>query len=243
MHQLTTSWYVDHFLNILVEALLQLAIVLPVLFVAAKKLFAKPNRKWLIFFAALFAGIQVITGVLNIAVVAGQTYNWIGKGAALLVLMICVSKIPVPEYKTYNLTGKFDRSKSRILIIIAAIYLAVRIYLYAVSKDASGLVHWKTILFEGGLVPIEEELLFRSLLFGLLIKLFGKAELWLVLITSLLFGLVHGLSLNGAEIHINWFELGRTAFEGMLFALIARKNENLVPAIVYHALLNLVGNH
>lgn len=65
-----------------------------------------------------------------------------------------------------------------------------------------------------------------------------------VILTTLLFGLDHGISLSKSlDVNVNYFGLVRTAFDGFLFALLVQKTKSIVPAVIYHNLLNLIGNH
>jgi CAAX prenyl protease-like protein len=56
--------------------------------------------------------------------------------------------------------------------------------------------------------------------------------------------MVHGVSLTtNLQVHFDFLNLARTAFEGFLFALLVQRTKSIVPAIIFHNILNLVGNH
>ncbi len=64
------------------------------------------------------------------------------------------------------------------------------------------------------------------------------------ILTSLLFGLAHGLSINeNLTFNMNFFVSARTTFDGFLFALLTVKTKSLLPGIFYHNVLNLIGLH
>jgi membrane protease YdiL (CAAX protease family) len=99
---------------------------------------------------------------------------------------------------------------------------------------------------------LQEELLYRGILLGLLSSVFvipgfkflnvnfGLAAI----ITSLLFGLTHGISVNeNFNFNFNYFSFFRTTFDGFLFALLAGKTKSIFPGIIFHNILNLIGLH
>jgi len=59
-----------------------------------------------------------------------------------------------------------------------------------------------------------------------------------------LFGLTHGTYFdNDYHFHFDIFSILRTTFDGFLFALLLEKTKSLVPSILLHGILNLIGNH
>ena len=64
------------------------------------------------------------------------------------------------------------------------------------------------------------------------------------MLTSLLFGLAHGLRINeNLTFSMNFFVFARTTFDDFLFALLTVKTKSLLPGMVFHNVLNLIGLH
>ncbi|MCR5214684.1 MAG: CPBP family intramembrane metalloprotease [Eubacterium sp.] len=99
------------------------------------------------------------------------------------------------------------------------------------SIDGSGSIMYIIMTFTLG--PIAEELIFRGLCLGYLLKAFpvyGPDRGWLAIsIQALLFGLFHG----------NIVQVIYGTLFGLLFGIIAVKTKNLLPSILIHMLINL----
>ncbi|HVM89067.1 MAG TPA: CPBP family intramembrane glutamic endopeptidase [Puia sp.] len=102
------------------------------------------------------------------------------------------------------------------------------------------------------LFQLAEEIVFRGILLTLLNYVFSKPKWtlarvsfgWAAILTSTLFGLTHGIYFDSSlHLQFNIFSILRTAFGGFLLALLAEKTKSLVPSILLHNILNLIGNH
>jgi len=136
--------------------------------------------------------------------------------------------------RQFGLNTKIKTTNSRLILLICAAYLLLRIILYvAVTRDA-GTFHLETILFQSTLPGLEEEIIFRGILLTILNQVFTNPKWtlakvsfgWVAIITSLLFGLTHGLSFDSNfHIQFNIFAILRASFDGLLFALLAEKTK------------------
>ncbi len=96
------------------------------------------------------------------------------------------------------------------------------------ADAVSGMPLWVTLLFVGILAPIFEEIFYRKLILD---RIAHFGELPAVLISGLLFGLIHG----------NFSQFFYAAAVGMLFGYIYLKTGKLKYTIALHMILNLVG--
>jgi membrane protease YdiL (CAAX protease family) len=236
--------------NTTLNSIVHLALLLPLFIIAWRR--AK-NKSFtpLIWFGIIYMISNLLQTMLSdVVLFEGQQYNWVGKGAALLFLVVCCFIIKGYSKKDFGLVSPaWENSKS--LLRVCAIYLLIRIGLYVFSSEASAAIHTETFLFQATLPGLQEELLFRGLLLGLLNSFFVsnwtviKVKFgWAAIITSVLFGLAHAVSYSGSfGIHFEPMLFVRTVFDGFLFALLVQKTRSIVPAAIYHNLLNLISNH
>ncbi|MCR5214201.1 MAG: CPBP family intramembrane metalloprotease [Eubacterium sp.] len=94
------------------------------------------------------------------------------------------------------------------------------------NAEISGLPFWQSLLVTAILVPITEEIVFRGFVFSRLDKAMPTAVA--VIITSILFGVIHGSVL--------WaFWAGLT---GAVFNIVRVQTGSLIPSIIMHMLNN-----
>lgn len=132
---------------------------------------------------------------------------------------------------------KDPKSYLFILITFAIPYFLLHLSLhFEVLLDRNFIIYFKNNMIEASnlgmtinsaiFTPISEEILFRGILFTILLKL--VKPFWAICITSILFGLIHH-----SEVWIFTF-LG-----GILLTVTVYKTKSLIPAILAHSLWNL----
>lgn len=239
-------------LRTLLETGLILLILAPLFFVAWRSNKSSFYVRALLYFVLVYLVNNILTSSLAIPLFEGQRFNWLGKGAATLFLVLCVYLLPGFRKEQFGLTWRAQWEGTKPILTIYAIYFLLRVGLYIFSGEASTAIHLETVLFQATLPGIHEELLYRGVLMGLLSAMFVRPSWrlagvdfgWPVILTALLFGLDHGISLSKSlDVNVNYFGLVRTAFDGFLFALLVQKTRSIVPAVIYHNLLNLISNH
>lgn len=99
---------------------------------------------------------------------------------------------------------------------------------FALQEVALSSPLWANLLFCGILAPIMEEIFYRKLIIDRLLH-FG--ELPAVLISGILFGLIHG----------NFSQFFYAAMIGMLFGYVYLRTGNILYTIALHMCVNLVG--
>src|SRR5882757_666780 len=213
----------------ILDSLLQIAILTPFLFLAIRK--NKGNSLTPLLYAVIiYLLITILVDRLSsVTLFKGQQFNWVGKGAALLVEGTLAFSIPGFTRKTFGL-AKIEWAGTTPILAVCAIYFFIRLSLYYFSGSIAPEIHTEQFLFQATLPGLQEELLFRGILLGLLTRVFQRPMWtiwklrfgWAALITSILFGLSHGIGFNEDHtIHFNTFSFFRTAFDGLLFAVLA----------------------
>jgi uncharacterized protein len=237
----------------ILETVLNLLILAPLFFLASRANKDSSNAGVVLWFALIYLASNVLTFSLSgVSLFQGQSYNWVGKGVAALFLVLCVFLLPGFRKEQFGLTWNVRWEGAKPILILCAVYLLLRIGLYYFSGEASAAIDPETTLFQATLPGIHEELLYRGILLGLLgvwlvrpsWRLANVEFGWPAVITSLLFGLAHGINVTrDLDLGVNYFGLVRTTFDGVLFALLVHRTKSILPAVVYHNLLNLIGNH
>lgn len=233
----------------LTESLLHLLILAPVCFLAFRSSNYPADYRLLIYFIIVYLASSLLLSVFSsVLIFPGQQYNWIGKLAAFLLELLGCFIIPSISVKKFGLTARVNWKGSGRILLICIVYVLLRCGIYYYMTGGIGPIHPEAVAFQATLPGLQEELLFRGILLGLLTRIFpypgwkllGVKFGWPVIITSILFGLAHGLTL---PLHFDILVFLRTTLEGFLLGLLVRKTRNILPAVVYHNLLNLIANH
>lgn len=236
----------------ILESLFHILLLVPLFLIGRLKNKAD-NYKPLVYFVFIYVLTNLILNACSgIILFQGQQWNWAGKCLALAVEILFVLAIsPFPK-SMFSITKKVDWSGTTPLLILCFIYIVFRTGMYFTSGDASLQIHPETTLYQATLPGLQEELFYRGILLGLINAVFvhpGFSFLKInfglgTILTSLLFGLAHGLSINeNLTFNMNFFVFARTTFDGFLFSLLTIKTKSLLPGIFYHNVLNLIGLH
>jgi uncharacterized protein len=135
---------------------------------------------------------------------------------------------------------------------VFCLFVQASLILYFAMTKSTDTFHVETILYQSTMPGMSEEVIFRGILLTLLNQAFVNPKWtfanvtfgWAAIITSILFGLTHGVYFdNNYHIHFDLLAILRTTFDGFLFALLVEKTKSLVPSILFHNILNLIGNH
>lgn len=233
------------FIQSLAEALLQLLIIGLLILITGYSLKHK-DQKFLIIFCLLFLLDAIIVGSLNISVAGGQKWNWIGKTGSLLWTVTFIFTTTLLTKKDIGWTFSIINQKGVLIIITVILFLRLAIRLFFQGFNSGYKI--ETLIYEATLPGIAEEIVFRGILLGLLNQVFLKK--WIILrtsfgkgliLTSILFGLVHGLSLNKSWIpDFNSQRFIMTGSMGFAFGLVKEKSKSLIPGIMFHNLWNMI---
>lgn len=221
--------------DIITLFLINLILFIPLLILASKQTRDYVKYYMLVYFLdciALFLGPLLIPNI----------YNFIGKIISILISLIFVNylvrRTNIMSLEDLHITkGSYQNSKK--LITISALILLSFALTYFINRV--GTFSWEEVIFQATLPGPDEELLFRSLGLGLLLKVFPKNEknyfrniaFWFIAIQ---FGLMHALpayTTTGNLIHsVNVFFI--TGLISVLFELITLKTKSILVPIILH---------
>lgn len=125
-----------------------------------------------------------------------------------------------------------------VILFLAAWALLVGFYSPKGQPDLS------TLIYLAIMPGLNEELTYRGYLLGILnsimprrFHLFAAPVGWGVIVSSFLFGLLHGLWLDGSlALHVDVIALRNTAISGFIFAWLRERTGSLVMPILAHGL-------
>lgn len=234
------------------DALLQILLVIPFLLLARRGS-GSFRARYLLMAAVVFLATSVVTDLLaGISFFRGQEWNWAGKLAALGLALAFVAALRPLTHADFGVTPRIERAGGGPVLCLGGAWLLLRFGAWYLVTRGADEWHPEAVLFQATLPGLAEELIFRGLLLTLFNlafpdrrwKVAGVRFGWGAVLTSLLFGAAHGLGFHdGLSVQFNAFAFGRTLADGFLFALLAEQTKSLVPGIVLHNLLNLIGNH
>lgn len=235
----------------LLNALIQFVVILPFLFFG-KRRFDKPEYRVLGIFMLMFLLWSVLTnGLSNIIVNDKQTWNWVGKVAGLLLGIFFVYRNKLISKTEIGWTVKFRKGTLMPIIYTVMLLLLARLIIYLTFETVNPGFDLETIVFQGTLAGLCDELLFRGILLALLNRVFtaredvfGYSLSFGILISSLLYGLSQGFILQeGFHLQINLIRILFGFLLGMIAALLKERSGSLLPAVLFHNIWMLIPNH
>lgn len=235
----------------LLNALIQFIVILPFLFFG-KKRFDKTEYRILGIFMLMFLLWSVLTnGLSNIIVNDKQTWNWVGKVAGLLLSIFFVYRNKLISKTEIGWTVKFRKGTIVPIIYTVLLLLLARLIIYLTFETVNPDFDLETIVFQGTLAGLCDELLFRGILLALLNRVFtaredvfGYSLSFGVLISSLLYGLSQGFILQeGFHLQINLIRILFGFLLGLIAALLKERSGSLLPAVLFHNIWMLIPNH
>jgi hypothetical protein len=136
--------------------------------------------------------------------------------------------------------------KSSWLPFIVLVLLTFVVFLALYTKDVPTKV--ETLLFQLTMPGIDEEIVFRGILlllldraFGTPWKVLGANVGWGWLISSMLFGLIHGIGFTGSHFQFSLAPIIIAGVTGLVIGWLRERSGSLYPAIVLHATVDATG--
>jgi len=173
-------------------------------------------------------------------------WNWMGKS-----LSICATYFIIFNFKAGDAARRFVTLRQRpgsgslstgliVLLLLTAVLINVA------TGGENHAPAWETIFFEASMPGIDEETVFRAGFLGSLVasrQVTQSDNRWVilgsVLVTSILFGLVHAVTFSTAfRLSFDWQAFVITAVIGTLLALIAINSESILLPVIVHNLVN-----
>ena len=235
----------------LLNAILQSLLLLPFIFLARRH-WNKADRRVLAIFFVLFLLWQVLsTGLSGVRLFEGQQWNWTGKMAGLLLAAFIIYRSKLLGKDEIGWRARFIPGSAAAVSILLISVLAIRAGVYFLFQTPVLSFDKETLLFQGTLSAISDEIFFRGILLALLNRIFTAREdlggfhlSWGILISSLLFGLTQGLLLHeGLHLQINLLRILLAFIAALVAGMLKERSGSLVPAILFHALWILISNH
>lgn len=173
-------------------------------------------------------------------------WNWPGKLLSLSIAVMFVALWSGLSWRDIGVTAPRRGSWLRVCIILGG--TAVFWILAASAGEQTTNINVETILFQATMPGLEEEFIFRGILWVLIAqalpgsrRLWGANVGWNIIITTLLFAGIHGISFDDNLSFI--FDpaiLIFSAVSGFILGWIRAYSESIIPAIVLHNGINLI---
>jgi len=237
-------------LKLFLQYFLYISLVYPIIlgFLKNKK---SETFKVLVVFILFFILIHLIVhlpiqfNALNVFF-KDSNWNWTGKLYSILGSIIFLFLCRKYELKDYFLTTRQNKTFLKKGIILILLFILLEVFIIVALKYKS---EWNLdkILFQFTMPGLDEELIYRGILLGLLMKIIKQSIVpykkfyvnTAILITSLLFGFAHGLFLNDSyEIIFHAYPFIRTTLIGYFWGWLTIKSGSIVLPIICHNLLN-----
>ena len=232
--------------KILLEALLQVGLLIPFAISFLKEK-SKINFQRLFIFAFCYIIYQtflVLPKLNSIFDFIKSSWNWDGKiyGIICGILFYFLFRKYFRENDFFTLKQNKQNFKSALIGAIIIVLLSTIVWFLLGKSDFDT----ETLAFQLTVPGIDEEIMFRGILLGLLatslkdkISFLGNPS---VLLTAILFGFMHALTLN-KDYSINFEPIYfiQTGFAGYVWGWITIKSRSILLAIVSHNFSNFFG--
>jgi uncharacterized protein len=228
------------------EILLQLAIIFPMLFIFLRK-YDKENIKRVLAFSLIFICYQILLNLpkhYEFLKIINGNWNWNGKILGILFGITCYFLFRNLFVDHDYFTLKQDKTNLKKTSIVSLIVVIGATTIWCIFGKSE--FDKETLAFQLTLPGIDEEIMYRVVLLGLLmsglkdrIKLIGSPSL---LITSILFGIIHALKLNdGFMPNFNLIYFVQTGLAGYAWGWVTIKSRSVVLATASHNFSNFFG--
>ena len=171
--------------------------------------------------------------------------NWLGKGLSLLGTCVLLALLPGVGFRAAGLRWEQAPGSLRpVAIVGTATIVGSTITATFASPSPDITVEW--LAFQATMPGLDEELFMRGLLLLLFHQAFGRnftiagAETgWGLWLTTLLFGLLHGVTVQGDEISVSAAVTVLTGLVGFIAGWMRERTGSLVAPIVFHNAFNV----
>lgn len=230
--------------QLLIQSLLNIAIILPLMLLFMKERtranYIRVLSVALCYFVSNLALILPNSPVFNFI---GGSWNWDGKvySIACGIAMYFVFRKQFSQNNFF--TFKQNEAGVKPAMWTAFIIIAIRILGGALNSKVFDL---ETLLFQISMPGIDEEIVFRGILLGLMCSsLRGGRSTALnpaIVINTILFGLVHAWNYQNGALDFNWSSFIATGIVGYVLTYITLKTRSILLAVLTHNLCNFFPN-
>ncbi len=228
-----------------INPLLNIAVILPLLLLFMRKRTRENYCRIFSIVLCYFICNLALTAQLHIDSlnIIGGNWNWDGKIYGI-IWGIAAYFIFRNQFSDNNFfTFKQNNAGLKPAIWAAVLVIGIPTLLGALNPKDFNL---ETLLFQITLPGFDEEIMFRGVLLGLMCScLRNDVPIWrnpAILITSVLFGLVHALTVNDGPISFSISSFIWTGMIGYGLGYMTLKTRSILLAIVAHNLCNFLQN-
>jgi uncharacterized protein len=227
----------------LLEAILQVIFIIPLAIFLMKNR-TKEDYLRIFFCALIYISYQIalvlpkLSEALNFI---GGKWNWDGKIFGILFGVICyfVFRKYFSENDFFTLRQNHENFKKSLTVAIVIVILATIIAALTGNSEFDK----ETLAFQLTMPGVDEEIMFRGILLGLLMTTLREKVSFLgnpsVLLTAVLFGFMHALTLDkDYSIEFEPIYFIQTGLGGYVWGWITVKSRSILPAILSHNFSN-----
>lgn len=227
----------------LLEAFIQVVgLALIAIFLVKAK--TKENYLRVLFFALIFIVYQIALVFPKLSRnfdFFESNWNWEGKTFGIILGVICyfVFRNYFVENDFFTFRQNPENKKKTWIVAISVIVLMSVLYYFIGKSDFSA----ETLAFQLTMPALDEEIMFRGILLGLLLTALREKFLFFgnpaILLTAILFGFLHAFGLSkDYNLSFDIISFLHTGIGGYVFAWLALRSESLVLPILTHGLTN-----
>ncbi len=203
------------------------------------------SRRDMLIAAALVLISFFVHAMPPAGVFANQGWNWQGKTFELIWLGVLLALLTRDERRQVGIARPVAGSLRPALLAIAVVFVAqCALVVVALGLGDDSFAHSGTVerlLFDAGHANLVEELLWRGLLLAILDRalgarwrLFGARVGWGLIITSLGFGLIHGLLITQDGLVFAPDQIIMTGVLGAFFCWVRARTGSVWMAYLAH---------
>ncbi|MFT3739167.1 MAG: CPBP family intramembrane metalloprotease [Breznakibacter sp.] len=232
--------------KLFLEPVLQVLVLAPLIILSLKEK-SKINFQRIIIFAVCYIVYQItlaLPAIIPLFDFIKSSWNWDGKIFAIIWAIIAYALFRkfFGENDFFTLGQNKQGFKSALVGAVAITILSAIVWFLLGNSE----LDYETLAFQISLPGIDEEMIFRGILFGLLlsslkdkIPVVGNPG---ILVVSILFGFTHALTL-GDHYQVNFDPVYflQTGFAGYIWAWITLKSRSILLAVLSHNFSNFFG--
>ena len=171
---------------------------------------------------------------------AGLRWNWSGFILGLIFIGIILAFMPAQLRSQMGLQLRQAEGSLKVWIGIG-IYALIFIIIALNAPPSKTEHYWESLAFQLTMPSLNEEIFYRGLFpvildrcFGVSRNILGAKMGWGAIISSVIFGLAHGLSLKGG-FSINWLAVAIPGFIGLIGCWVVSRTNSLLGPILMHS--------
>lgn len=205
---------------------------------------SKDNYLRTLFFALIFIAYQIILVLPKLSNrfdFIESNWNWEGKLFGIVLGIICyfIFRNYFTEHDFFTFRQNPENKKKTWIVAIAVIILMSSLYYFIAQSEFDA----ETLAFQLTMPALDEEIMFRGVLLGLLLTALREKFLFFgnpaVLLTAILFGFLHAFGLNkNFQVTFDLISFLHTGIGGYVFAWLALRSQSLILPILTHSLTN-----